>query len=135
VGAATFLIAITLSTTASSPGDTILIDRVDLVEVNHFYDEQGRLVFDQLIFYDWEPEKSAYVVRAWRLLKTRQQIPQRDWSRGDYRVVWQDGDAMRTVRAQAYKETWTQSDPELINRKYRAKEDRLDLAKLRRVAK
>ena len=48
----------------------VTADRLDLVELNHFYDEQGRLVFDQLIFYDWSPEDARYQVRAWRLVKS-----------------------------------------------------------------
>ena len=33
--------------------EDIAREEVDLIEVNHFFDEQGRLVFEQLIFYDW----------------------------------------------------------------------------------
>ena len=39
---------------------------VDLIEVNHFYDENGKRVFDQLIFWDWKPAEAAHRVRAWR---------------------------------------------------------------------
>jgi hypothetical protein len=39
-----------------------VVDRVDLVEVNHFFDEQGRLVFDQVIFYDWRPSDDTYII-------------------------------------------------------------------------
>ena len=35
-----------------NPVENVAQDHVDLVEVNHFYDEQGKLVFDQVIFYD-----------------------------------------------------------------------------------
>jgi hypothetical protein len=47
--------------------DYPLVDRVMLVEVNHFYDEQGRLVFDQVIWYDWDGDR--YQIVDWRLLK------------------------------------------------------------------
>jgi hypothetical protein len=59
--------------------DAVLRDSVDLTEVNHFYDEHGRLVFDQIIFYDWSASDSRYNVRAWRLIKHPSQLPQRDW--------------------------------------------------------
>ena len=45
-------------------------DRVDLVEVNHFFDEKGQLVYEQLIFYDWSPTMNHFNVRAYRLLKS-----------------------------------------------------------------
>ena len=47
-----------------------LVDRVDVVEVNHFYDgSTGKLTFDQIIWYDWNPYESRYDVVDWRLLK------------------------------------------------------------------
>jgi hypothetical protein len=36
------------------PHDITLVDHVDLVEVNHFYDEHGKLVFNQDIFFNWD---------------------------------------------------------------------------------
>lgn len=30
-------------------------ERCDLIEVNKFYDPLGRTIFEQIIFYDWEP--------------------------------------------------------------------------------
>ena len=32
-----------------NPTEDVSREKVDLMEVNHFYDEQGRLVFDQVI--------------------------------------------------------------------------------------
>lgn len=90
-----------------------LEDQVDLIEVNHFYDDEGRLVFDQAIFYDWCGVATRYQVRAWRLVKHPSQLPQRDWQRGGYVTVWRDGDLLRRVHAASYRETWTQHDPEL----------------------
>jgi hypothetical protein len=106
------------------------------MEVNHFYDEQGRLVFDQVIFYDWAPEHSRYNVRAWRLVKNPAQLPERDWRDGGYLAVWQDGEVLRRVRAASMRETWTQYDPELVEREYLPKERRRELraVKVERVA-
>jgi hypothetical protein len=109
-----------------SPED-VVEDRVDLIEVNHFFDERGRLVFDQVIFYEWTPAHGRYQVRTWRLLKSPAQLPQRDWSRGDYVTVWHDGDLLRKVRTAAVRETWTQHDPELIDREHLPKECRRGL--------
>jgi hypothetical protein len=103
---------------------------VDLIEINHFYDDHGRLVFDQIIYYDWSPAESRYHVRAWRLLKQKAQIPHRNWEHGDYVAVWHDGDLLRKVRAQSIRESWTQYDPELAEREFLPKEKRRELRKL-----
>lgn len=102
----------------------IASDQVDVVEVNHFYDDEGRLVFDQLIFRDWDYEASRFQVRAWRLLKSQAQFPTRNLQTGTYDVVWHDGEVMRRVTARAFLQTWTQHDPELRERSYLPKEQR-----------
>jgi hypothetical protein len=119
-----------------NPTEDVARERVDLMEVNHFYDEQGRLVFDQVIFYDWSPDHSRYMVRAWRLVKNPSQLPERDWRDGGYLAVWQDGEILRRVRAQSMRESWTQYDPELAEREYLPKEKRKELrsVKVEKVA-
>jgi hypothetical protein len=117
---AVFLLAIT-------PIDDTVRESVDLVELNHFYDEHGRLVFDQLIFYDWSAAEERYHVRTWRLVKHPGQIPERDWRCGCWRCCWQDGEQRRLVIAAAQRETWTQYDPELVEREYLPKERRREL--------
>lgn len=45
-------------------------EQCDLIEMNHFYDDQERLVFIQFMFYDYKPEISDLpVLRAWRMSK------------------------------------------------------------------
>lgn len=102
-------------------------DFVDLMELNHFYDEKGDLVFDQVIFYDWAARESRYNVRDWRLVKNPSQLPQRDWASGGYHAMWQDGESLRRVYSRQYRETWTQHDPELIERGFLPKEKRREL--------
>lgn len=110
-----------------TPVDAVRYEPVDLIEVNHFYDEQGRLVFDQIIFYDWSPRASHYMVRAWRLVKSPAQLPQQDFRAGGYTAVWHDGEVLRHVRAESKRETWTQYDPELVEREFLPKERRKEL--------
>jgi hypothetical protein len=112
---------------SSHPTEDVARERVDLIEVNHFFDEQGRLVFDQVIFYDWSGDHSRYMVRDWRLVKSASQLPQRDWHSGGYLAVWQDGEVMRRVGSEAMRETWTQYDPELVEREYLPKDERRKL--------
>jgi len=113
-----------------NPVDNVATDRVDLIEINHFYDELGKHVFDQVIFYDWSSQSGRYNVRAWRLLKRPAQIPQRDWIRGNYVAVWHDGIVLRKVLAETVQESWTQYDPELVERAFLPKEQRRELRKL-----
>jgi hypothetical protein len=120
------LSAIVVSLGIAPRGD-IARETVDLMEINHFYDEHGRLVFDQVIFYDWSKDDARYMVRAWRLIKNPAQVPQRDWKEGGYVSVWQDGELLRQVRSQSFRETWTQYDPELVERDYLPKERRKEL--------
>ena len=109
------------------PHDDVARESVDLMELNHFYDEHGRLVFDQVIFYDWSNDDARYQVRAWRLVKNPAQIPQRDWKNGGYFALWYDGEVLRYVRSKSDRETWTQYDPELVEREYLPKEQRKEL--------
>jgi hypothetical protein len=109
------------------PSQGITRDEVDLVEVNHYHDEAGRRVFDQLIFYDWSQQRQRFQVRAWRLIKHPEQLPQRDYRRDHWRVLWHDGGLLREVIASAYRETWTQYDPELLDRKHLPQDQRREL--------
>jgi hypothetical protein len=119
------LIAVLLLLASTNPPQLVARDAVDLAEVNHFYDEHGCLVFDQQIFYDWTGHR--YDVRAWRLIKSPSQIPQRDFAQGGYRTLWMDGERLREVRSSQIRETWTQHDPELAERDILAKEQRREL--------
>ena len=38
-------------------------------EINHFYDNTHDFVFDQILIWEWNPDKSRHEVRAWALLK------------------------------------------------------------------
>jgi hypothetical protein len=107
------------------PRECVVRESVDLIEVNHFYDEQARLVFDQAVFYTWN--RGRYDVVSWRLIKSPDQVPIRDWSGGGYTALWQDGEVLRKVYSPAIRETWLQHDPELVEREYLPKEARREL--------
>ena len=113
------------------PVDSVARESVDLIELNHLFDENARLVFDQVIFYDWSQSEARYNVRAWRLVKQPSQLPQRDWNGGGYSALWQDGEVVRKVTAPSIRETWLQHDPELLEREYMPKELRRELRTVR----
>ena len=113
------------------PRDGVCRESVDLMELNHFYDENGRLVFTQQIFYDWSHRDHRYQVVDWRLVKKPEQEPERDWRNGGYVSTWQDGEILRQVRSLAIRETWEQFDPELVEREFLAKEHRRGLRQIK----
>ena len=104
-------------------------DKVDLIEVNHYHDETGRHVFDQLIFYDWNEAQHRFNVRAWRLIKDPKHLPRQDHRSNTWRVIWHDAGTLRVVESRSQRETWTQYDPELVNREYLPQERRKELSR------
>lgn len=111
----------------AAPATPVVQDQVDLIEINHFYDSQGRLIFDQVIFYEWSRADARFHVTAWRRLKNAWQVPRKRWSDGVYTTTWCDGDVVRSVVSGNMRETWTQYDPELVEREYLPREYRRGL--------
>lgn len=109
------------------PSPEPLRERCDRIEVNHFYDDDRRLVFDQLLFWDWSHDAGRFQLRAWRMVKSPGAIPQYSHSRRCWQSNWYDGDLWRCVEAECVTETWTQYDPELTDREFLPKEHRREL--------
>ncbi len=130
MGTVTMALTMCLATSGLPPDTNLLVNQVDLIEINHCYDENGQLVFDQLLFYDWSPEKGHYDVRDWRLLKSSVQVPRRNQETGGYVTVWRDGNAMRKVHSKTIRETWTQYDPEIVEQEFLPKDQRRSLLKI-----
>lgn len=122
------ILALVLAVLTAIPPDLSIDDDVDLIEINHFFDENGKLVFDQVIFLDWSPDAGRYQVRAWRKLKRQQQVPIQE-AAGGYLAVFHDGDVLRRVRAKSFRETWTQFDVELAEREHLPKDRRPGLTR------
>lgn len=116
-----------LAALAVIPRAPVAADKVDLLEINHYYDDNGREVFTQAILYDWCDAECRHQVRAWRLLKDTAARPLPDRNRGGYFVIWADGDTLRRVAAEYTRETWTQHDPELNERSILPRENRKEL--------
>ena len=112
-----FLVAMLL---AIVPQESVVVESVDVIEVNHLYDGCGDLVFTQVIFWDFDWRLCRLQVCAWRMVKHDSQLPrfQRRIDHGleDAFTLWKDGEVVREVRAKAVRETWTQYDPELLER-------------------
>ncbi len=85
-------------------------ETVDLIELNHFYDDLGRHAYDQVIFYEWSPDYRRFHVIAWCLVENDlSRMPTRNPKNGEYVVRWNDRDAKvhRVVRSALYRETWS----------------------------
>ncbi len=108
-------------------GSAAIKQRVDLIELNHFVDDDGREVFQQVIFYDWSRMHRRFHVRAWRLVKHSSQIPTRHWSPKRYECTWHEDGLLRTVWAPKLRETWSQRDPERVNRALLPEDQRIPL--------
>jgi hypothetical protein len=76
------------------PIDTALRESVEQIEVNHFFSvDDGKFMFSQLLFRDWNSHAGRFDIRAWRMMKpgAMQPIPAGpfDWevaeaSKGDW---------------------------------------------------
>tara|TARA_R110002020_G_scaffold4255_7_gene18935 strand:- start:1234 stop:1608 length:375 start_codon:yes stop_codon:yes gene_type:complete len=108
---------------ATVPFIAPVVDEVDLVEVNHVYNDQGKHRFTQLIFYNYQRGYDAdvqkrrlrYQVVDWRILKGRLPMPKGK----KYETIFLDyGKIMRCVIARQYRETWTQYDVEQDERRH-----------------
>lgn len=93
------------------PQSPVARDGVERLELNNFYDLDGRLVFTQVI--GWEANET---VRFWRMAKTADMTPRPDAIHGGCVLRWIDSDVTREVRARSFAESWTQVDVETANR-------------------
>jgi hypothetical protein len=94
---------------------------VDLIELNHVYDGEGRPLLSQHIF--WTRHESEFHVRAWAL----DQGFRAEKRGGRWRLIVFDKERSVEVSALSRVETWTQYDPELLDRKSWPPEQRAGL--------
>jgi hypothetical protein len=105
-------------------------EHVDLIELNHKYDCNGTLTFDQIIFYEWSPSEHRYHVRSW-VISSPQIEPRKDYRSGLYRVSFTDREQKleRVITSSYFRESWTQTDPERDNKKHLDERERHALIK------
>jgi hypothetical protein len=97
---------------AAWPRTGPLTDTCDQIVDHWFYDEEGRLVFRQLVFMEHDGVRER--VRDWRMVKSGGMLPVRQ---GDMWVsTWLDGEVFRRVRAGSFAELHTQYDIEMEDR-------------------
>lgn len=124
--------ALIIAALATVPNEGCVCDSVGRLEQNAFYDSEGRLVFKQLVGWDFYPEENTWHVRFWRMVKSEELVPRRDWRQGGYVVRFNDDGVFREIRAASFADSWTQEDVELIDREKLPQEMRRGLGKARR---
>ncbi len=128
----TFTLCLCVFALSSSKGTNTAEEYVDLIELNHFYDHQGRHVYDQVIFYEQPPETGRFQVRAWCLIEDRGNLSRRPVKNVETQLVqvdWFDNDQrlVRKITSRSFRESWTQIDPERANKKILEERSRIAL--------
>lgn len=98
-------------------------DHVDAVEVNHFHNSDGDLVFSQTLFREWDFDD--HYIAAWRISTNRQ--GQQMSIGGRQQLLWAGPNGVRRVFTDRIFETWTQNDPEIDERNARPRAERRGL--------
>lgn len=92
---------------------------VDLVEVNHFYDEEsGEHKFNQVVIYEIDPVTKMKMVIDWYMLEKDRldKCPSRNYETQGCSLFWPDDRSVKVV-SRMFTETWTTHDPERENKK------------------
>lgn len=115
-------LAFVVLTSGDARSSLVAKEHVDLIELNHFYDELGRHVYDQVIFYEWAPDTCEHYVRAWCLVDPKETpncTPRQNHRDQRWHVRWFDRDnrVVREVDSLHFRESSTQTDPERLNKK------------------
>jgi hypothetical protein len=91
-----------------------LVERVDVIELNHVYCPlTGRETLAQIIYWRWHDEHSTHHVAAWRLLQRMARVRRHD---SEWIETREDGEVRREIHAKQFRETWSLHDPELFDR-------------------
>lgn len=128
------VLLVVLALSSYSIFSSVARENVDAIELNHFYDKSGKLVYDQVVFYEFSPVDGKFNVRGWCLVEDSHNLnrrPIKNELSGLYQVDWLDTDArvLRKVTSRTFRESWTQTDPERDNKKYLHESSRLSLSR------
>lgn len=114
-------ILLLLSSWAGQP----LTERVDLIELNHFYGPNGQHAYDQFVFWEWSPDYCRMDVVAWKMYDETTIIAH-PYLWHEVRWAIEKNRVMR-VQARAWCETWSSIDPERQAKKLMADDFRRGL--------
>lgn len=125
---------------AAIPYSDVVRDECDVLELNHFYTGEGKLVFSQWIFFTWNESKSRHDVVEWAMAKGRTMDADTDNLRAmvrpmkdGWRLRFSHAGVSREIMATSFREIHTQYDREVDERENLPKEKRRGLSKPLRV--
>lgn len=87
------------------PNDAAIEDRVQIIELQHVYDEQAQCIFHQMLFWERTYEGNLRVV-AWRIWTAESPTPLREPVGRGFVLLWMDGEQLRRVYAKGWKESY-----------------------------
>ena len=111
----------------------VVQEQFSKIELNHFFDECGRAVYSQLIFWQHNRSAGRDEVRHWRLYNAKD-----DRIRFGCEFVnfsWMDLEneqnlfTFRDAKSRSFVETFSQTDPERANKKILDERNRVQLIK------
>lgn len=89
-------------------------EHVDLMELNHKYDNRGCYTFSQVIFWERSPANGKYHVRDWMIVDVEESLCCIPVKRGGiYASAFVKNGVFYDVRSQLFRESWTNTDPEI----------------------
>lgn len=92
-------------------------EMVDVIELHHCFDFRGRVAFRQLIFYRWSSYHRRFQVVDTVVVTSDSMCPRRS-AGGLYHCRWLDDGRLRTVSALTFRESRSDSDPEVKEREF-----------------
>ena len=120
-------ILILLALFSTITDENIQTQHIDVLELNHFYDENGRLVFDQYIFWEWDRFTKRFQIKAWRLKKPNMPLDLKNKLIYVFEGNQRDKSKIKKIYFYSFRESWTQYDPELLEREFLSREGRKEL--------
>ena len=118
----------------------VVRDECDVLELNHFYDGNGKRCFSQWCFWDWNSLRSRHDVVAWAMASQHGKAEPDEKLRAmvaptkeGWRLRFGHAGVEREISARQFRETHTQFDPELEARNILPVERRRGLSKPLRV--
>lgn len=102
----------------------------DMIELNHIYSTNGQQFFSQIIFWKWYEDEGRYHARDFKLLESGDIDIRRtkDGKVVEFRWFNRDQKVHRVVRSEHFRESWTQHDPERLDKEQLRESMRVRLA-------
>ena len=101
-------------------GSASCSETVDLIERNGFFDRKGKLCFEQVIFWEFTRTSGRTEVRSWRIVcdnDLHNRRPVKSEATGLWVSEWTEQGKRYRIVSRQYRESVSQIDPEVIDRK------------------